>query len=160
MAHLIITEESARELLIIDEEGNELIHTVTAAQLAGHIVSSHPTFNEAWEAAEAGSYILDEDLDSTLVGAPYTYSVFDANPAESGCSAWSGHDAEPFIAKTREDAIQHVRDVLETAADGLNPHDGYAEGDTLYATIWDSAGIIIAEPKYTLTAADLRTAAR
>lgn len=84
----------------------------------------------------------------------YTYSIFDANPNESGSPAWPSHaDEEIEDVESLADAVAHVRDVMETEAAGLNPSDGYGLGQTLYALIWHDGGTETVT--YSITAEDL-----
>lgn len=66
----VLTESAARELGIIDADGNELEHSATLAQVASVAESSHETWDRATEAAKATGaerWILDEFGDSQWI---------------------------------------------------------------------------------------------
>jgi hypothetical protein len=85
----------------------------------------------------------------------YTYTIFDANPNTSSCTAWPDHQDEEIVAESDEAAIDAVREVMSANASGLNPSDGYDVGQRLYAIVWDTDTVIVGEPTHTLTAEDL-----
>lgn len=83
--------------------------------------------------------------------ASYTYTIFDANPQSSSGTAWPSHQDVEI-----DEAVEAVREVMETEASGLSPDDGYDIGQRLYAIVWDSDEVIVGGPTYVLTAEDLR----
>lgn len=65
----------------------------------------------------------------------YTYTIYDAHPAQSGSCAWPGHADVALEADTAEEALDEVSDALEVEAAGLSECDGYSAGQRIYAQI-------------------------
>jgi len=85
----------------------------------------------------------------------YTYTIFDADPAVSGPSAWPSHEDLEIEADSSEDAVSDVAAELDVEAAGLSPSDGYEVGQTIYALVWDADGQVIARLTHDLSAEDL-----
>ncbi len=68
----------------------------------------------------------------------FTYSIYDANPAQSGACAWPDHDGEPIPAHADNDdlntAIAVVKQIAETQGRACGE---YEDGTTIWYTIWD-----------------------
>jgi hypothetical protein len=87
--------------------------------------------------------------------ATYTYSVFDANPNETGGSVWPHHCQREIEADDDSKAVYEVRTILEECGSTCRPEDGYEVGQKLYSYVWSDDHVIVGEPTYTLTAEDL-----
>lgn len=73
--------------------------------------------------------------------ATYTYTIFDANPAQSGPSSWPSHEDIEIEADSDDGARELVRAEIESEALGLDAPD-YSPGDKIWANIWDEDGIV------------------
>lgn len=145
--------------------------------LTGHVIdtesSSYPMTKHA--AREIESY--EEDLKRQMVqefpelvedvaramsasmspnrhNGRYTYSIFDSHPSKAS-PAWPMHDQVEIEAEDDQAALAAVRNTLRVEAAGLNPADGYAVGDRIWAEVWDADEICIGPVSYVLKAADL-----
>ena len=85
----------------------------------------------------------------------YTYSIFDSNPHMSGGTTWPDHDDNEIAAESDDEAVDAVRDILETEAAGLDAADGYDVGQAIHALVWDADGLIVGDLRHMLTADDL-----
>jgi len=85
----------------------------------------------------------------------YTYTIFDANPAQTGGTEWPSHTSVEIEADSDREAEDKVKEVMSVESGRCNPVDGYEVGQRLYAIIWDGDGRVVGEPTYTLTADDL-----
>lgn len=113
--------------------------------------ASERDLRAAWRAGEDPAEYAEEDETTKT----FTYTIFDADPNQSGGTEWPTHSNLELEADSDDEAIEAVRDVMSTEAAGLNTSDGYDVGDKLHALIWDAAGTIIGTPTYELTAEDL-----
>jgi hypothetical protein len=76
--------------------------------------------------------------------ATFTYSVFDADPTQSGPCAWPSRENREIEAARAADALTTViPDVLEEA----RVCGQYASGDTLWITVWDEDDVIVAQDR-------------
>lgn len=74
----------------------------------------------------------------------YTYTIFDADPAVSGPSAWPHQEGIRFEAENDKQAVETARQALETACQALDSADGYDPGDQIHMLVWDADYVQIA----------------
>lgn len=67
----------------------------------------------------------------------YTYTIFDADPAQSGPCWWPGAVGVRIEASTADDAAELA---LELALEQARACPDYTTGDRLWCVIWDEAG--------------------
>ena len=72
--------------------------------------------------------------------ATHCYTIFDADPSSSDAVAWGHRRGVEVIANSDEDAIDLVSSLLARECEGLSASDGYAVGQTIYATVWAQPG--------------------
>jgi len=79
----------------------------------------------------------------TTENQTYTLTIYDSDPCVSGPCAW---DEEIEIeAEDLDEAISLAQGELDSAVIGLEPRDGYRDGQTIYANLEeDSSGVIVA----------------
>lgn len=87
----------------------------------------------------------------------YTYTIFDSDPNASDGGPWPHRSDVELEADSDQEAIDAVLAVMSSEAESLYPSDGYSAGDTLYALVWDSDGMVVGSPTYELTHDDLGT---
>jgi hypothetical protein len=78
----------------------------------------------------------------------YAYTIFDANPANSGSVAWPSHDEVEIEASSPEEAL--VAGLKEARKEG-EASGAYNDGDELWVIVWDDDGIIVAEGNISLS---------
>lgn len=69
----------------------------------------------------------------------FTYTIFDANPSESGNVSWPSHCNVAVEAETADDALEiALGEARENSED-------YDKGHELFALVWDARGKVVAE---------------
>ena len=89
------------------------------------------------------------DLDATR-----TYTVYDSDPAAGSSSTWPDHEDAEAEGDSLAEALDYVREQVESEAAGLSTADGYEVGQRIYALVRDLDGTVTTL-SYELTADDL-----
>lgn len=73
---------------------------------------------------------------------PYTYTIFDADPSQSGPCAWPSHEDVEVEADSPEEALAEA---LSEAASTGDMWGEYEPGDVLHVLVWDADGQVVAQ---------------
>jgi hypothetical protein len=80
----------------------------------------------------------------------YAYTIFDANPHQSGSCAWPTHTDVEVEAVSAEEALEEALTEAEIHGDTCGE---YETGDVLYVLVWEDS-ILVAEGTHTVNATD------
>ncbi len=69
----------------------------------------------------------------------FTYTIFDADPSQSGNVAWPSHTQISVEAETADDALEIA------LGEARKNSEDYHDGDELFALVWDARGKVVAD---------------
>lgn len=110
---------------------------------------------ESYAALEAESPSKPGEIKVTEM-TTYCYSIYDADPRETGLDEWPCHAGASVAAADVVGAVALAREALSQVACSLYRKDGWQVGQKIYAQVQDKNGSTVGIVSYELADSDLR----